>query len=167
MQQIFIVAETIKEQKMTLCARDVMVTEFDKIDENAPIEKAIQMILHGKVRKTGNKTISLMVTDDYDNLVGVITMFDILYHLRPAFLNHGIDGDQLPWMGQLDNFIRELKGKSVKQVMSTDVMGASLDDHLMVLLDRMIKNKYRRLPVLENNKPIGVVYLSDIYYKLF
>jgi CBS domain-containing protein len=37
----------------------------------------------------------------------------------------------------------------------------------MVLLDRMIKNKYRRLPVLENNKPIGVVYISNIYYKLF
>jgi CBS-domain-containing membrane protein len=104
---------------MTLCARDVMVTAFDKIDENASIEKAIQMISNGKVRKTGHKTISLMVTDDYGNLVGVITMYDILYHLRPAFLNHGIDGDQLPWIGQLDNFIRDLKGKKVKQVMST------------------------------------------------
>jgi CBS domain-containing protein len=31
----------------------------------------------------------------------------------------------------------------------------------------MIKNKYRRLPVLENEKPIGVVYISDIYHKLF
>ncbi|MEJ2661454.1 MAG: CBS domain-containing protein [Desulfobacteraceae bacterium] len=152
---------------MTLCAKDVMVTAFDKIDENASIEQAIQMISNGKVRKTGHKTISLMVTDYYDNLVGVITMFDILYHLRPGFLNYGIDGDQLPWQGQLDNFIRDLKAKKVKQVMSTDVMGASLDEHLMVLLDRMIKNKYRRLPVLENNKPIGVVYISDIYFKLF
>lgn len=152
---------------MTLCARDVMVTSFDKIDENASIAKAIQMISNGKIRETGHKTISLMVTDDYGNLVGVITMYDILYHLRPAFLNYGFDGDLLPWIGQLDNFIRELKGKKVKQVMSTDVMGASLDDHLMVLLDRMIKNKYRRLPVLENNKPIGVVYVSDIYNKIF
>jgi predicted transcriptional regulator len=152
---------------MTLFARDFMVTSFDKIDENAPIEKAIQMISNGKTRQTGHKTISLMVTDYYDNLVGVITMYDILYHLRPAFLNYGIDGDQLPWIGQLGSFIRDLKGKKVKQVMSTDVMGASLDEHIMVLLDRMIKNKFRRLPVLENNKPIGVVYISNIYYKLF
>jgi predicted transcriptional regulator len=152
---------------MTLCAKDIMVTSFDKIDENASIEKAIQMISHGKTRETGHRTVSLMVTDYYGNLVGVITMFDILYHLRPAFLNYGIDGDQLPWRGQLDNFIQDLKGKKVKQVMSTDVMGAALDEHIMVLVDRMIKNKYRRLPVLENNKPIGVVYISDIYYKLF
>jgi predicted transcriptional regulator len=161
------VIETSKEQNMTLCAKDVMVTSFDKIDENASIEEAIRMISNGKIRKTGHKTVSLMVTDYSDNLVGVITMFDILYHLRPAFLNHGIDGDQLPWIGQLDNFIRDLKTKKVKQAMSTDVMGASLDEHLMVLLDRMIKNKYRRLPVLDNNKPIGVVYISDIYYRLF
>lgn len=152
---------------MTLFARDIMVTSFDKIDENAPIEKAIQMISHGKIRQTGHKTISLMVTDYYENLVGVITMFDILYHLRPAFLNYGIDGDQLSWKGQLEKYIRDLEGKKVKQVMSTDVMGASLDEHIMVLLDRMIKNKYRRLPVLQNNKPIGVVYISDIYYRLF
>ena len=152
---------------MTLCARDIMVTTFDKIDENASVEQAIRMISNGKVRKTGHKTVSLMVTDYSDNLVGVITMFDILFHLRPAFLNYGIDGDQLPWKGQLENFIRELKAKKVKQVMSTGVMGASLDEHLMVVLDRMIKHKFRRLPVLENNKPIGVVYLSDLYSKLF
>jgi predicted transcriptional regulator len=152
---------------MTLCARDIMVTTFDKIDENASVELAIRMISNGKVRKTGHKTISLMVTDYYDNLVGVITMFDILYHLRPAFLNYGIDGDQLPWKGQLENFVRDLKAKKVKQVMSADVMGASVDEHLMVILDRMIKHKYRRLPVLENNKPIGVVYLSDLYSKIF
>jgi len=64
-------------------------------------------------------------------------------------------------------FIEDLKGKKVKQVMTPDVVGASLNEHLMVILDRMIKNKYRRLPVLENNKPIGVVFLADIYYKLF
>jgi CBS domain-containing protein len=144
-----------------------MVTSFDKIDENAPIDKAIQMISRGKIRKTGHKTVSIMVTDFGDNLVGVITMFDILYHLRPAFLNYGIDGDQLPWRGQLENCIQDLKAKKVKQIMSTDVMGATLDEHIMVLLDRMIKNKYRRLPVLENNKPIGVVYISDIYSKIF
>ncbi len=152
---------------MSLCAKDFMVTSFDKIDENAPIDKAIQMISRGKIRKTGHKTVSIMVTDYADHLVGVITMFDILYHLRPAFLNYGIDGDQLQWRGQLENCIQDLKAKKVKQVMSTDVMGATLDEHIMVLLDRMIKNKFRRLPVLENNKPIGVVYISDIYSKIF
>ncbi|MEJ2155916.1 MAG: CBS domain-containing protein [Desulfobacteraceae bacterium] len=152
---------------MTLYAKDVMVRSFSRINENAPIEQAIRLISNGKIRSNGHKTISLMVVNDLEALVGVITMHDILYHLRPAFLNFGIDGDQLPWKGQLEKFINELKSKKVKQVMSANVVGATMDEHLMVILDRMIKNKYRRLPVLENEKPIGVVYISDIYHKLF
>ncbi|PQP33298.1 CBS domain-containing protein, partial [Desulfobacteraceae bacterium SEEP-SAG9] len=43
----------------------------------------------------------------------------------------------------------------------------TMNDHIMILLDRMVKNKYHRLPVLENDKPIGIVYISDIYHRLF
>lgn len=152
---------------MELYARDMMVRNFDKIGDDASVEKAIQMISGGKIRQTGHKTISLMVTDYYGNLAGIITMFDILFHLRPGFLNFGIDGDQLPWRGQLDKCIEDIKKKQVKQVMSTNVISAAFDEHVMVILDRMVKNKYRRLPVLENNKPIGVVYISDIFSRIF
>ena len=152
---------------MTLFAKDIMVTSFDKINQEALIEEASRMILNGRVRETGHKTISLIVVDDYDHLVGIVSMFDILYHLRPAFLNFGIDGDELQWDGQISKLAQELKDKKVSQIMSQHVIGASIDEHLIVVLDRMIKNKFRRLPVLENNKPIGVIYLSDIYNKVF
>ena len=152
---------------MTLLAKDIMVTSFDKINQEALIEEASRMILNGRVRETGHKTISLIVVDDYDHLVGIVSMFDILYHLRPAFLNFGIDGDELQWDGQISKLAQELKDKKVSQIMSQHVIGASIDEHLIVVLDRMIKNKFRRLPVLENNKPIGVIYLSDIYNKVF
>jgi CBS domain-containing protein len=152
---------------MDLFARDIMVRSFDKINEDTPIADAIHMILDGKVRQNGHKTVSLMVTDDFNHLCGVITMFDILFHLRPAFLNYGFDGDQLAWGGQLDKYIGDLRQKKVKQVMSTHVVTTSPDEHVMVILDRIVKNKYRRLPVLENDKLIGIVYLSDIYSKLF
>jgi predicted transcriptional regulator len=152
---------------MTLYAKDVMVTAFDKIHQDAPIENAIRLILNGKVRKTGHKTISLMVVDDYGQLSGVISMYDILFHLRPDFLNLSVDANTLLWTGQLQRFVEALKGKRVKQVMSINVMSAQLDDHIIVILDQLIKNKYRRLPVLDHNKPIGVIYLSDVYYSIF
>ena len=152
---------------MTLFAKDIMVKNFDKINLDEPIEEAIQMIFYGKVRETGHKTVSIMVVDDFEKFVGIITMFDILYHLRPSFLNCGIYGEDLPWEGQLKSLIEELKKKTIDQVMSPNVVGASPNEHLMIILDRMIKNKYRRLPVLVDDKPIGIVYLSDIYYHLF
>jgi CBS domain-containing protein len=152
---------------MTIYAKDVMVTSFHKIHQDAPVEYAINLILSGKVRKTGHKTVSVMVVDDFGQLTGVISMYDILYHLRPDFLNLNINADTLLWRGQVHRLVEGLKKRTVKQVMSTNVMCASIDDHIMVILDKMIKNKYRRLPVLEQNKPIGVLYLSDVYYSIF
>lgn len=152
---------------MTMLAKDIMVKEFDKIHSQAPAGKAIEMILNGRVRPTGHKTISLIVVDELRALAGVITMFDILYHLRPSFLNFGINGEELSWEGQLKHFIKSLGDKKVHQIMSTNVIGGTPDEHLMVILDRMVKNKYRRLPIIENNKPVGIVYIGDIYHHLF
>ena len=153
---------------MTLRARDIMVKSFDMIHKDASIAQAIDKITNGRVRETGHKTNSLMVIDEYNHLAGVITMFDILYHLRPSFLNYGINGDELVWNDpQLTKLVDDLKAKKVGQLMSDNVTGASPDDHIIVILDRMIKNNYHRLPVLENNFPIGVVYVADIYYSLF
>ena len=152
---------------MTLLAKDIMATHFDKINQEAFIEEAANKILNGRIRGTGHKTVSLIVVDDTDNLVGIISMFDMLYHLRPTFLNFGIDGHEFQWDGQISNLVEELKGKKVRQIMSQNVIGASKDEHVISVLDRMIKNKFRRLPVLDNNKPVGVIYLSDVYTKIF
>jgi CBS domain-containing protein len=144
-----------------------MVRDFDSINENAPVEQAITKILEGKLRKTGYKTVSLMVTNDMQQLVGVVTLFDVLYHLRPTFLNCGIDGSYVSWEGMLEPAIRELKGKQVKNIMSRGAVTASPDDHVMAIIDRMVKNKYRRLPVVENGRLVGIVYVTDVFYHLF
>jgi len=152
---------------MTMRARDVMVTAFDKIHAEESARLAIEMILNGKLRETGHKTVSLVVVDEFSELAGVVTMFDLLYHLRPDFLNYGYSGDYISWEGQIQPFIEALKNKKVKQIMSPEVIGASPDEHLMTILDRMVKNKYRRLPVIQNNKPIGIVYIADVFHHLF
>jgi len=152
---------------MTVFAKDIMVTDFDTIRADEPIGKAIEKIVHGKVRDTGYKTQSLMVVDDLYKLVGIVTNYDILYHLRPDLLNYGVSGEELQWEGRLQEFIKSLKSKTVRQVMSTILIGASPEEHVMVVLDRLIKHRIRRLPVLENERPVGIVYLADVHHYLF
>ncbi len=152
---------------MKLYVKDIMITEFDTIASDASVEAATQKIIHGRIRETGHKTISLMVLDSFKMFVGIITMADILYHLRPDYLNYGIKSEEIDWNDQFLLALKHIKEKKVCEIMSTNIVGASADEHLMVILDRMIKNKYRRLPVLNNGKPIGIVYLSDIYYNFF
>lgn len=152
---------------MQLFARDIMVKNYDTISVDAPADKAIQRIMTAKVRPTGHKTVSLMVIDDANRLVGTISMFYILYHLRPSFLNYGIDGDTLSWQGELDQFIESVKDKNVRQIMNPNVLSIPPDEPLMAIVDRMVKDRIRRMPVVDNGKLVGVVYISDIFYHLF
>ncbi len=152
---------------MQLFARDIMVKNYDTILMDAPAEAAIQKILQAKVRKTGHKTVSLMVVDNAHRLVGTISMFYILYHLRPSFLNYGIDGDTLSWQGELDQFIESVKEKKVSQIMNPNILSIDPEEPLMSIVDRMIKDRIRRMPVVENGKLVGVVYMSDIFWHVF
>jgi predicted transcriptional regulator len=150
---------------MKVTARDIMVKDFDKIRSDAPIEKAVRLIFNGKVRETGHKTACVMVIDKFNRLVGVLTMFDVLYHLRPPVFNYMVSGIDF-WNEELESYVKHFKGLTVKQVMSSPVLFVSPDDDLMVVIDRMVRKKYRRLPVLENSMVIGIVYLSEVYHHL-
>lgn len=152
---------------MQLFARDIMTKNYDTIYMDEPVEKAIKKILNAKVRPTGHKTVSLMVVD-YDNgLVGTVSMYYILYHLRPSYLHYGIDGSELNWAGDLDEYIRAVKEKKVVQVMNDNVLSVPPDEPVMSILDRIIKNQLRRISVVDNGRLIGVIYMSDIFYHLF
>ncbi len=48
--------------------------------------------------------------------------------------------------------------------MSSPVITVRPRDDLMVVIDRMVKSKIRRLPVVEEEKILGIVYLSDVFY---
>ncbi len=152
---------------MQLFARDIMTKNFDTIHQDEPVDKAIRKILNAKVRPTGHKTVSLMVVDDLHALVGTISMYYILYHLRPSYLNYGIDGNELSWKGEVDEFVRAVREKKVHQIMNDNVLSVPLDEPVISILDRLIKNHLRRISVVDNGKLVGVVYMSDIFYHLF
>lgn len=147
---------------MKRTARDVMVTEFSTIQHNASITEAVRLIYNGEVRETGYKTVCTMVTNDFGELVGVVSMFDILYHLRPPILNYLGDSVNIG-IQELESYVKRFKGMTVEQVMNSPVKYVSPDTDIMEIVDRMVKDKCRRLPVVEDTKAIGIVYLSEVY----
>ncbi len=152
---------------MQLYAKDIMAKSYDTINKNDLVKNAIDRIMSAKVRPTGHKTVSLMVVDDSHRLVGTISMYYILYHFRPSFLNYGIDSEIVALQGELDDFIKLIKLKKVDQVMNSNIISIPSDEPLMAITDRMIKDRIRRIPVVDKGKLSGVVYFSDIFYHLF
>ena len=150
---------------MELIVEDIMSAEFDTVRPDASVEEAVRLIAEAKARKTGYRAISVLVTDEVDQLIGVISIFDVLYHLRPPFLNYEVDS--LPvWEGEMEVYLDQFKDLKVEQIMSTPVMTVSPEDPLMLAIDRMIKKKTRRLPVVKDGRIMGVVYLTDLFQHL-
>ena len=150
---------------MELIVEDIMSAEFDTVRPDASVEEAVRLIAEAKARKTGYRAISVLVTDEVDQLIGVISIFDVLYHLRPPFLNYEVDS--LPvWEGEMEVYIEQFKDLKVEQIMSTPMMTVSPEDPLMLAIDRMIKKKTRRLPVVKDGRIMGVVYLTDLFQHL-
>ena len=50
--------------------------------------------------------------------------------------------------------------------MTTDLITITPDMHLLRIIDIMIKKHVRRLPVLEEGKMVGMVYLSRVFQHL-
>jgi CBS-domain-containing membrane protein len=150
---------------MKITAKDIMVRDIETICFDAPLKDAVYKIFHGSIRKTGHKTVSLIVIDEFGKLAGVISLFDILYHFRPDFLNYGLESIEV-WSGRLIPLLDRFRELTVEQVMSSPVETVEPDDHMMVIIDKMVKKKLRRLPVIKNDNVLGVVYLFDVYYYL-
>ena len=104
-----------------------------------------------------------MVVDEFSHLQGMISMEDILYHVRPPFMNYELENVPL-WEGELEVYLDHFTDLRVEQVMNTPVITVKPQDDIMAVIDRMVKSKIRRLPVVEDEKILGIVYLSDVFY---
>ena len=50
--------------------------------------------------------------------------------------------------------------------MTTEVVTISPDTHLLAVADIMLKKHVRRLPVTENGRIIGIVYISSLFHHM-
>lgn len=105
-----------------------------------------------------------MVTDPEDHLVGMISMYDILLVLRPKHIHIWGLMEDIDIAGIVDTSCEKTKSILVGDIMTPEVVTITSQSHVLMILDIMIKKHVRRLPVLENRKIVGIVYISDLFY---
>jgi len=116
--------------------RDFMVTK--------PVVFTRETDLLDAVRVLVDRHISgAPVVDERGNLVGVLTERDFL----KAALVAGYHGE---------------RGGCVGDYMTRDVEAVNADDSLLDVAARFVETKYRRYPVMEDNRVVGVVARRDV-----
>ena len=83
------------------------------------------------------------VVDDRGNLAGILSDTDCIR----AMIKFGFDPD---WRGLVSEF------------MSPDVSTVDIDDSILEVAQRFTEKRFRRYPVMEDNRVVGVVSRIDV-----
>lgn len=117
--------------------RDYMDTEVPTLEPETPIMKAVDFLLEHRV--TGAP-----VVDADGKLVGIITETDLL-----KLATEGIRGEPPT-------------GASVAEYMTTDVLTVTPTVDIYYVAGMFLANKFRRLPVVENDTIVGAITRFDL-----
>jgi len=118
-----------------ILARDIMTREVIVMGPDRKVNQAKEMMRIKKI--TG-----IPIIDDEKNLIGIISIEDIIYALETNNTN-----------------------SPIKSIMTTDVVAIKETDNLLQIVDIFEKYKFGRFPVVnDQNKLVGIITREDILH---
>ena len=146
-------------------ARDFMDTHFHTLHPGQTLAAAVSAFQSASEQE-GKKIFGMMVTDDADRLVGMLSMYDILNYVQPKHVAIFGEMEDLDPTRVYRNRLKTVGSILVDDIMTTEVVTVRPESHLMVIADIMIKKHIRRLPVVAEKTVVGIVYVSEVFYRL-
>jgi CBS domain-containing protein len=156
---------------MDLRARDLMVRDFDTITPDAPLAGAIKLMNNPVKSIDRRRVFGLMVVNERDELVGMISMFDVLFHFDMMFHLGEVAGDGPAEASELEEaFLRACEKAGpmkVEDLMTRTLVKVDEEAHITDIIDILIKSRLRRIPVCRGANICGVIYISDVFYEIY
>lgn len=160
------------------CAQELMIPldNYPHITYWSTLRETIAIMENSQLEFNGRKSIprvALVFNEEY-HLVGIIRRRDILRGIEPRFLKtkgfqyrkklFEIDVD--PNLSELsyDKLVKDIKEqaqKTVKEVMLPIKVTINHDDHIFKIIYDLVATNVSIIPVLKDNKVIGVVRTID------
>lgn len=149
-----------------MIARDIMQSKFHTLQPQNTIAEAVQLF-QTATESEKKKVFGLMVTDENDHLVGMLSMYDILLFIQPKHAHIWGEFEDIDPSELYEERLERVKSMLVGDIMTTEVVTITPDTHVMVIADIMIKKHIRRVPVTDGQEVVGIVYVSEVFYHLF
>lgn len=147
-------------------AKDLMIPLQEYLRPDNTLKEASNLL---RTAQRGEEKIgvkALPVLDDSGNLVGILSIGDILKAVYPSYM-YLADLRAFTWDGMVETFIKKAADKKVEEFMTCKVITVKEDSTLMDCIDQMLKNNIKRVPVLnKENKLVGMLYERDVFYTI-
>jgi len=139
-----------------MIASDIMHPGVISIAQDASVHDAVRLMVARRVS-------GLVVVDAKGAMVGMLTEGDLLHRVEIGTEHH-----YSKLLAFLRGPVREAQdylrthARRVSDLMHTPVVAVTKNTKLEELVELMEKHKVRRMPVLENGKPIGIISRADL-----
>ena len=77
------------------------------------------------------------------------------------------DPNDVAWEHEFEKALKQSCNLTISTIMTRSLVTITEDTHIMEVIDIMIKNHLRRIPVLEGTKIVGIVYISDVFFEVY
>ena len=150
---------------MDITARDIMDTNFSTLSPRMTIAEAMR-VFQTAGEEHRQIVFGMVVTEGPGQLLGMLSMYDIFLLIRPKHIHIWGEIKDVDVSGILDEACLRARDILVGDIMTTDLTTITPDTHLLRIIDIMLKKHVRRLPVLEEGKMVGMVYMSRVFQLL-
>lgn len=163
--------------------RDIMIPReaYPSVGPDDTLRRAVRVIEESGLHVNGRQSLPrvLLVLTDHHEMVGVVRRRDIMRGLEPKFLvsqpmeyrkklfDVAVDPNlsELPFDRILKG-LREQADRPVRDVMLLVTATIDPDDHLMKAVYEMVSLNLSLLPVVEDQKVLGVLRSVDVFHEL-
>jgi len=167
-----------KEEKR---ARDIMIPleAYTTLDPEATVQEAIlkikrsfeELLTTSRLMTSGHR--SLLVLDKRGELIGILSILDLLGALRPSYLSapkpslaDSMQYSAMFWTGLFTSQVKQLAKKRIGNIMSTPPPAIDEDTNLMEIINLLYTEQSRRLVVTRQGKVVGVVREQEIFFEV-
>lgn len=147
-------------------AKDIMIPLYAYLKQDNTLKEAANLLKTAKRSDNRVGVKGLPVLDENRKLIGMLSMRDILRAVYPEYM-YLMNLGEFTWDGMLEDMAKKAAGYKVKDYMSKDVITVKENCPLMECVDRLVKNKVQRLPVIDNaGNVVGMLYHRDIFFAI-
>ncbi len=170
--------EDVMEEKK---AGDIMIPigDYTTIDPDSTIKEGIERLKRSfesavstsRIMETGHR--SILVFDGSGELVGALSILDLIQALRPAYLSapkpsmaDSMQYSAMFWTGLFSTQAKGLVNKRISDVMSDPPLTVDESTNLMEIANLMFTEKERRVAITRGGKVVGLVREQEIFFEM-
>jgi len=143
-----------------MLVRDVMSTGILTVRGGDSVREVV-------IRMLSRHCGAIPVVDDNDILIGLVAIRDVLLPLYPNYGDYMHDHVASRDFVAMEGAYAGILDRRVDEIMTRHPLTASADDPILKAASYMGLKNFRRIPVVEGGRLVGMISIGDINRELF